>query len=327
MLYSMLEMLFRHRWRYLTLLVVLPLIGALVCIPLFPKGTAEELVWVQDQNLLNTSQPAYDSYLTPAQVTQADFEQYIQTDKFGVAVDKKLIAKGVSTGQAYSIAVGLHTALVATASGNNLLQISYTCDQPSLCTQVLGLSWQVYQSYSTANANGQVKVAEQVYRQQVEQAQEQVDSATAAINTYVAQHPGESQQTTTADPQLSSLQQNLVNAQQTLQTAQGKLAQAQAQANTNQISSSSLYSVVNQPQSRGGHLSHLPTKQMMIAAALFWALAAISLIVSGRLERVVRHPNQLGSALGLEVAAVMQPIPAPTSTSLALPGRSRGAAA
>lgn len=326
MLYSMLEMVFRHRWRYLALLVVLPLVGALICIPLYPKGSAQEMVWVQDQNLLNTSLPSYDTYLTPSQVTQADFEQYIQTNKFGSAVYKKLAGQGVSAGEAYSIAVGLHSAIVATSSGSNLMQLTYTCDHPALCAQVLDQSWQVYEAYSAANVNGQIKVAEKVYQQQVEQAQQQVDTATAAFNGYLAQHPGESQQTNT-DPQLSSLQQNLLNAQQTLQTAQGKLAQAQGQANANQISSSSLYSVVDPPQNVGGHLSHLPTKQMMIAAVLFWALAAISLLVTARLERVVRHPKQLVAKLGVEVAAVMQPIPAPTSNSLALPERSRGAVA
>lgn len=320
----MLEMLFRHRWRYLTLLVVLPLIGAIVCIPLYPKGTAQELVWVQDQNLLSTSQPTYDAYLTPAQVTQGDFEQYIQTDKFGTAVYNKLVAQGVGTGQAYSIAVGLATSVTSTAAGNNLLLLSYTCDHPSLCPEVLNLSWQVYESYSAANANTQTKVAEQVFQQQVNQAQQQVNSATAAINTYIAQHPGA---TTNSDPQLTSLQQAQLNAAQTLQTAQGKLQAAQSQANTDQISASSLYSVVDPPHALGGHLSHLPTKQMMIAAALFWALAAISLIVTARLERVVRHPKQLAAALGLEVSAVMQPIPAPTSTSRALPAHSRGATA
>jgi uncharacterized protein involved in exopolysaccharide biosynthesis len=323
----MLEMIFRHRWRYLSLLVVLPLIGALICIPLYPKGSAQELVWVQDQNLLNTSQPSYDYYLTPAQVTQADFEQYIQTEKFGAAVYKKLVAQGVDGSQAYSIATGLSTGLTATASGTNLLLVSYTCDHPSLCATVLSQSWQVYETYSAANENGQVKVAEQVYQQQVNQAQQQVNTATAAVNSYLAQHPGEATQTTNNDPQLSSLQQNLLNAQQTLQTAQGKLATAKGQANSNEISSSSLYSVVDAAHSQGSHLSHLPTKQMMIAAVLFWAIAAISLLVTSRLERVVRHPKQLAATLGLEVAAVMQPIPAPTSTSRALPARSRGAAA
>ncbi len=85
--------------------------------------------------------------------------------------------------------------------------------------------------------------------------------------------------------------------------------------------------MVDAAHSQGSHLSHLPTKQMMIAAVLFWAIAAISLLVTSRLERVVRHPKQLAATLGLEVAAVMQPIPAPTSTSRALPARSRGAAA
>jgi hypothetical protein len=152
------------------------------------------------------------------------------------------------------------------------------------------------------------------------------DYPDASSNLPDTQHPAESQQTT-LDPKLTSLQQNLLNAQKALQTAQGNLSQAQGQTNTNQISSSSLYTVMDPAQSQGGHLSHLPTKQMMIAAALCWALAAIFLIVTARLERVVRHPKQLASLLGLEVAAVMQPIPAPTPKSLELPGRSRGAAA
>lgn len=325
MLYSMLETVFRHRWRYFLLLLVLPLIGALVCIPLYPKSTASESVWVQNQDLLNTTQPVYQMYLTPAQATQGDFEQYIQTRTFADEVYKKLLAQGVGSGQATGIANGLSGGLVATTTGNNLLMLDYTCTEPALCPLVLSLSWGVYETYSASNANSEDKVAERVYQQQVEQAQQQEDTASAAVNQYLGQHPAETQQTVT-DPTLSSLQQNLQNAQQALQSAQSKLSGAQAQANTNQISSSSLYTVVDPPHSLGGHLSRLPTKQMMIAAAIFWALAAVSLILTSRIERVVRHPNQLASALGIEVTAVMQPIPAPRST-LALPRRSRGAAA
>lgn len=326
MLYSILEIIFRHRWRYLVLLVVLPLIAALVCIPLYPKSSAAELIWVQDQNLLNTAVPAYETWTTPAGMTQGDFEQYIQTQAFADAVGKKLVKNGVSPDQATAIASGLSGGLVATTTGNNLLLLSYTCTRPSLCPVVLSLSWEVYEAYSTSNVNSQLKLAEKADQSHVSQAQQQLDSANAALSGYLSQHPNETVQTTD-DPALSQLLQTVSSAQQALQSAQSQLTAAQAQASTNQISISSLYSVVDPAHSLGGHLSRLPTKQMMMAAALFWAFAAASLVVTSRIERVVRHPNQLAAALGLEVAAVMQPIPASRSTTLTLPGRSRGATA
>lgn len=327
MLYPMLEIVFRHRWRYLTLLVVLPLIGALVCIPLYPKSTASELIWVQNQNLLQTGQPAYKAYLTPAQVAQGDFEQYIQTHAFAVGVYKKLSQRGVDDSQAVSIANGIHLGLLATTKGNNVLLLGYTCTQPvSLCPVILSTSWDVYESYSAASVNNQLKVVEQAYQQQVQQAQQQLNSANAAVNSYLAQHPAETQAQQATDPTLSSLIQNGKSAEQALATAQAKLSNAQAQANTNQISVSSLYTVVGASHTNSGRLSRLPTKQMLLVAAVFWALAAISLIVTSRVQRVVRHPNQLATALGIEVAAVMHPIPAPRSRR-AGPSKSREATA
>lgn len=327
MLYPMLEIIFRHRWRYLSLLVVLPLIGALVCIPLYPKSTASELIWVQNQNLLQTGQPAYKAYLTPAQVTQGDFEQYIQTHAFAAGVYTKLTRRGLRDGQAVAIANGLHLGLVATTKGNNVLLLSYTCTQPtSQCPVILSTAWNVYEAYSASSVNTQLKVVEQAYQQQVQQAQQQLDSANAAVNAYLAQHPTESQAQQATDPTLSSLIQNGKSAEQALATAQAKLSNAQAQANTNQISVSSLYAVAGAAHSDSGRLSRLPTKQMLIVAAIFWALAAISLIVTTRVKRVVRHPNQLATALGIEVAAVMHPIPAPRS-GRALARKSREATA
>lgn len=324
MLYSMLEIIFRHRWRYLVLLVVLPLIGALICIPLYPKSSASELVWVQNQNLLNSGEPVYQAYLTPAQVTQGDFEQYIQTHAFAAGVYKKLVHQGLSASEAAGIANGLSSGLGAGATGNNLLLLAYTCTEASsLCPVILSVSWDVYEAYSASSVNNQLKVAEQAYQQQVQQAQQQLAGANAAANTYLSQHPGESQQTA-SDPTLSGLLQNVQAAQQSLQSAQGKLADAQSQADTNRISVSSLYTVVGPPHTDGGHLSRLPTKQMMMVAAVFWGLALASLIVITRVERVVRHPKQLAAALGVELAAVIQPVPAPRSP-LSLPRASRGA--
>lgn len=326
MLYPMLEMLFRHRWRYLTLLVVLPLIGALICIPLFPKSTATELIWVQDQSLIGASLPSYDSYLTPAQITQGDLEQFIQTRSFATRAESDLRRQGVSASQATSIVDGLPTALVATTNGNNLLLLDYTCTHPSLCPLVLTTSWDVYEAYSASNVNSGLEVAEQAYKEQVQQAQQQLNSANAAVTGYLADHPSENPQTST-DPALTSLLQAVQTAQQTLQAAQSKLSGAQAQASSNRISVSSLYRVADPAHPDGGHLGRLPTKQMLLVAVLFWALAGLSLVLSSRLERVVRHPHQLGVTLGVEVAAVMPPIPAPSSGSLTLPAGNRGAAA
>lgn len=326
MLYPTLELVFRHRWRYLVLLVVLPLLGAMACIPLFPKATASELIWVQDQNLLSSTLPNYEAYLTPAELAQGDFEQYIQTQAFSTRVTKELRSKSVSAGVATSLAGDLGSDLVANPAGNNLLQLDYSCTRPALCTQVLTTSWDVYEAYATATVNSQLEVAERAYQKQLDQAQAQLGTANAAVTSYLAQHPGENPQTST-DPTLVGLLQAVDTAQQAVTDAKTNLAAAQIQASTNQISVTSLYRVAAPAHSAGGHLSRLPLKQMAMVAALFWALAAASLIVTSRLERVVRHPAQLTAALGLDVAAVTLPLPAPTVDSLSLPPHVRGAGA
>ena len=241
--------------------MVLPLIGALICIPSTRKGAPQELGPGCRTRSANTSQPSYDYYLTPAQVTQADFEQYIQTEQFGAAVYKKLVAQGVDGSQAYSIATGLSTGLTATASGTNLLLVSYTCDHPSLCATVLSQSWQVDQTYSspptrTARSRSPNRC---------------ISSRSTRPSSRSTRSPRAGQQLPRSAPggsdadheqrspaELAAAEPAQRAAEKTLQTAQGKLATAKGQANSNEISSSSLYSVVDAAHSQGSHLSPPP---------------------------------------------------------------------
>src|SRR6202049_278208 len=63
------EILFRHRLRFLILLVVLPAELALACIFLFPHQTATSSLWVDTPAYISIPGAAsgWNSYLTPAQ--------------------------------------------------------------------------------------------------------------------------------------------------------------------------------------------------------------------------------------------------------------------
>ena len=312
MLFSSLEILFRHKWRYLIMLVVLPLIGAAVCIPLFPKSTATESVWVSDQTYLNTTSPSYQAYLTPSEIALSDMTQYFQTTAFADAVVQKLNRQNAfqSATEATDTRNSMGKNLSGSTGGANLVSLQYFCPRATLCPQVLVASVQVFETYETAVQTQQAKTASQIYAKQLQQAQQSLHTSQQALNVYLAAHPGENTGQTSSDPALATLVQNVSNAQTGVTDAQTKVSGVVSASQAAQQASATLYQIIDPARTSSSRLSSLPTKQMMIVFAAFWALTLIALLLATRLTRVVRHPAQVGRALGIPLAAVMAPIAA-----------------
>src|SRR5438270_5611860 len=78
------DILFRHRLRFLILLVALPMEVAIACIAMFPHESALSTLWVDTPAYFSISPAAtgWNQYLTPAQNTQDALDQLRNTGAF-----------------------------------------------------------------------------------------------------------------------------------------------------------------------------------------------------------------------------------------------------
>ena len=86
------EILFRHRLRFLILIFILPAELATACIFLFPHQTAVSALWVDSPTYIQISPSVqgWNQYLTPAQNTVDALDQLRGTDSFVKALSAKL---------------------------------------------------------------------------------------------------------------------------------------------------------------------------------------------------------------------------------------------
>src|SRR3981081_1135477 len=125
------EILFRHRLRFLILLVVLPAELALACIFLFPHQTASASLWVDTPAFISIPGAAsgWNSYLTPAQNTVDAVDQLRSTDSFAKLLRSRLATTNTfeSTSERDSVLLTVLTDTMITATGSHLVVFTYTC--------------------------------------------------------------------------------------------------------------------------------------------------------------------------------------------------------
>lgn len=309
MLFAALEILFRQRWRYLALFVVLPLVAAAVCVQMYPKATVAESLWIGNQTYLVTGRPYYQQYLTPAALTLTDMTEYFQTGEFFNGVAKRLEKQhAVQSQSELDAAMGSLGTLVARADGPNLLSLTDTCPRTALCIATLNAALQVFEQHEGAVLTQQETVAAQVYTMQLQNANAALSQAQQAVSAYLATHPQETAAQQAVDSHLQSLNQTVTTAKAAADNAQTKLNNVASSALSSRLANQSLYQVIDHPHPISGRMSSLPKKQMLMAAAAFWALGLLMLVLTLRLKRVVLHPAQLERVVGFPPVAVMAPL-------------------
>lgn len=309
MLFAALEILFRQPWRYLTLFVLLPLVAAAVCVQMYPKATVAESLWIGNQTYLVTGRPYYQQYLTPAALTLTDMTQYFQTGEFFDGVAKRLEKQHAFQSQSeLGATLGSLGTLVARADGPNLLSLTYTCPRTALCIATLNAALHVFEQHEGAVLTQQETVASQVYSQQLQNANAALSQAQQAVSTYLAAHPQETTAQQAVDAHLQGLNQTLTNAKAAADSAQTKLNSVASSSLSARVANNSLYQVIDSPHRISGRMSSLPKKQMLMAAAAFWALGLLMLVATLRLKRVVLHPAQLERVVGFAPVAIMAPL-------------------
>ena len=303
------DILFRHRLRFLLLLVVLPLDLAMSCIFLFPHQTAAASLWVDTPAYISVSAAAtgWNQYLTPAQNTQDALDQLWHTGAFvnTLAVDldaQKTFRDGSERSSSLST---LDSDLKSTVAGSHLVILTYICPHQPICTNVLADSVQIYRDWLAERQSAQARVAIDFYTGQLNDAQAKLQADEAALNQYLSAHPNLKPADAPLIPEFDQLLRNVDQDRVQVAALQQKLDTTRlTDAAAAQIDSTVL-KLIDPPHLTGGQLSSLPRKQMVIAAVASFALGIAVLVAMAWLDRTVREARELESRLGLRVVTTI----------------------
>jgi hypothetical protein len=311
------EILFRHRLRFLILLVILPAELAVACIFLFPHQTAVSSLWVDAPAYISVSPAAtsWNQYLTPAQNTVDALDQLRSTDSFVQTLGKSLDATNTfdTARERDSVLAAVTTDTVITADGSHLVVLTYTCPREPICSKVLSATVQIYSRWLVNQQTAQAKVAIDFYTGQLGASQAKLTSDETALAHYVAAHPSVTPAQAPLIPEYDQLIRNVDSDKLEVAALQQKVSDTKlTNAAVGQLDSTML-TVVDPPRAVGGWISSLPRKQMVIAAIASLALAVAVLMIMVWSDRSTREPRDIESRLRIPVVVTIPELLAGTS--------------
>lgn len=303
------EILFRHRLRFLILLFILPAELAVACVLLFPHQTAVSVLWVDTPAYISISPAAsgWNQYLTPAQNTVDAIDQLRSTDSFVQTLRSSLDATNTfqSASERDLVLATVTTDTRITANGSHIVVLTYTCLREPICSNVLTSTVQTYHQWLVDQQSAQAKVAIDFYSGQLRDAQAKLTSDHAALTNYLATHPSVKPADAPLTPELDQLIRNESNDTLAVSAFERKLDDIRlADAAVGQLDST-LLKVVDPPRTVGGRLNALPKKQMVIAGVASLALAVAVLMMMVWSDRSIREPKDIESRLRIPVVVTI----------------------
>jgi capsular polysaccharide biosynthesis protein len=303
------EILFRHRLRFLILLVVLPAELAMACIFLFPHQTASASLWVDTPAYITISQAAtgWNSYLTPAQNVVDQVDQLRSTDSFFRTLRSNLDASNTfeSISERDSVLTTVATDTLITATGSHLVVLTYTCPHQPICTNVLTATIQIYHQWLVDLETAQAAVAIDFYTGQVADAQTKLESDENALTDYVNTHPSVKATDATLNPEFGQLISTVDGDKSTAAALQQKLNDTKLNKAAIEQLDTTVFKVVDPARTIGGRLNNLPKKQMTIAGIASLALAAAVLLIMVWSDRSTRDVKDIESRVRIPVVVTI----------------------
>jgi len=303
------EILFRHRLRFLILLVVLPAEVAIATVFLFPKVTASSAIWVDTPSYFGISASAtgWNQYLTPAQNTTDSLNQLRSTGAFLTTLGADLDARQTfaDPGERNAVLSAVTTDLHVTPTGSHLVLLTYSCPRRPVCVDVLASTTQIYRDWLADKQQAQAKVAIDFYTAQLVQAQDGLLSDQNALTKYMAANPKLKPADATLIPEFDQLVRNVDQDRAQVASLQSKLDGLKLTDAAAAQVVSTVFSVVDQPRIVGGQLSSLPRKQIAIADIACLAVALAVLVGMAWTDRNVWDAKELQKRLRIPVLATI----------------------
>ena len=306
-----LEAVFRHPIQLLTLLIVLPIAGVAVAYFMVPRtySVTASLWALHRYEIIGATGPESDLTSTPAQTQVTALNELLQTHTFVDAVVKGVdlaptlnLSTSVTNDpqqleNAYFTEISKH--VVSTPQAYNLFEVSYTNPNPQIAHQIVAsvISQFGAQSLGISVVEGQNLLAS--YQVQLANAERASNIAATAEAHYASAHPTSK---LTNDPQLASLDAAVVQAQTTVQNIQTTINTIQGSIGALGTNKSTLFQVLDLPQSPDRPVSRSKSYLMGGGAGLAVALLASVLFV----VILVRRDHPINSE-----AELRQVVPSP----------------
>jgi uncharacterized protein involved in exopolysaccharide biosynthesis len=304
-----LEILFRHRLRFLALFFLLPAVVASAVVFLYPHQVASASLWVDTPTYIEIAPSAtgWNQYLTPSQNTVDALNQLMGTNSFYKTLAERLDAANTfsSVDEKNSVMANLGSDLTKTATGSHLVVLDYTCPRKPVCVAVLGATLDIYRDWLASRQQAQAKIALDFYTKQLADAQATLQTNETAFANYIATHPDVKATDTAINPELDQLYRAVTDDRATVNSLQSKLDNLRlTNAAAVQIQSTVL-NVIDAPRIISGGLGSLPRKQLAIAEILCLVVAVAVLAVMAWSDRSVRDPKELQARLRVPVVAAI----------------------
>jgi hypothetical protein len=303
------EILFRHRLRFVILLFLLPLEVAAAVVLVFPHDSATSSLWVDTPAYFGVSAAAtgWNQYLTPAQNTVDAMTQLTNTNAFLRSLATSLYKANINMSKEDydTVFATFSTDMKITVSGSHLVILNYTCGRKAICLAVLSGTTQIYRDWLAVEQQAQAKVAIDFYTGQLADAQTKLQADQTALSKYMTQNPTVKPTDVATNPDLDQLIRAVSTDRADVNSLQSKLDGLKlTDAAAVEINNTNL-NVVDPPRITGGTLSSLPRKQLAIAMAAVFALAAAVLVIMAWSDRNVRDPKELQARLRIPVVSTI----------------------
>lgn len=295
-----LEILFRFRFRFAVLLIVVPAVVGAVTILMSPEYKAIAYLWVDDPTFFGGVTPTgWSQYLTPAQNESDSLAQLASTRAFGNDLYNALGDPIPDPAQRLDAVKNAHVQVIATSS--HMILITATCEEKPVCALLVNKSVDVLRTEQIADERENAKAGQAYLTVRLQQARTDQTTAEDALRRYIVTHPGANVNNVNADP-TAITDPDLSRLALAVQQARSRVTDLQNQVDrNNEIVSASTAVIQTLPRiidppilTRGfpiGDGNPLKKGAMYGGGAL--AVGVLYLLLLGFLDKTLRDPREI----------------------------------
>jgi hypothetical protein len=304
------EILFRHRIRFVALLLIPIALGTSVAV-LLASHRAAATLRIEDPSAFGaTFVPlGWSADQTPAQNLADSVNQVVKTQAFSQSLSDRLSSAKVVSSQSelQQTLASIATNLKVTASGSHLMTLTYSCPHAAICLQVISDTIDIFREQLLATEQAQADAAVAFWRAELTDAQTNLATAQAVLHSYAATNPGAAIDANSSDPQVVQLLGGVAQWRAKVVESQSSVTQAQylgtASARLLQIGTT----VADPPHIASSRFYGDGTSLVPAALALLAGLSVVAAYVFllAWVDRTVGDPNALERRLGVPVVATI----------------------
>ena len=315
LLVRFLETYFHHRWLYWLPVPIMLAVFGVSMVTAKEAYIAQGTIWVQKQVLLasitSTSSDSW-GYSTPAQVTVDEATELMQSDAFVRAIVQQTdleseLSKGPEATQ--SLFADVRVWVWWSAIGNNMIAANASNEKAAIAQQLATGAIKTFLAWHVNIDRQDSQVAQTYFNDLVNQYTKEVDTARAALETYLTAHPDPARGDR---PSLEQLQIDKLTSD--IKEATDRLTKAKADEETSRLKLTQVDQNINQQYITIDE-PPLPTKpevsrKKMLMNGVIYIVAGILISVLGvvgatLMDTSIRFSNEVVTRLELPVLAVI----------------------